>query len=433
MSKFLSVVAVALTGAAFAVPSVEIVGTPTQDENGDLVVSYKLTDAPAIVTFDVETNGVTIGDANVYRRCPPSGEVSRLVKTDGTYVVKWNVDSAWPTHPSGVSLRGVVLAWDPSDPPDYLVADLMNEKDVRYYTSENALPGGLMENEAYRMSKLVMRRIHSRGVTWKMGTSAAYHNVTMNADYYLGVFPITQGQWYAFRGLASHVHEGYACRFINEGCWAKRIADNLHYNFARVNIENSSDDPATYYPAAPGENSYLGRLRRKTGVDFDLPGEAQWEFACRCGIPDMDVWSGLWNDGTTTIPGRCKDNGGLIDGSGAVPSDCGPDQGCPVAGMYNPSRWGIYDMHGGVMEFCLDWYQADISALTEGQVNADGSHFADGTGSPDTRVTRGGCWFYAASSAGTTVRSYSTPNDGGNVYGGGGRGFRVACPVPAEK
>ena len=40
---------------------------------------------------------------------------------------------------------------------------------VRYYVSEAALPGGLLANADYRLTKLVMRRVHATGVEWRMG------------------------------------------------------------------------------------------------------------------------------------------------------------------------------------------------------------------------------------------------------------------------
>lgn len=407
---------------ATAVPEVTNV-TMSQDIGRLVTVTYHLAGAPAIVTMDVVTNGVSIGDENVYRLSPPSGAVSKLIAEDGDYTITWKADRAWPDHKiTDKSAQVVVTAWDPAVPPDYMVVDLLVNSNVTYYTSAKALPGGLLDVDDYRTTKMVMRRIHAADVEWTMGSVAAdgrqnnetAHRVCMADDYYMAVFPITQGQYCS----ALSVQRGSTFGFSNEGYWQKRIGDGLHYSGVR----------GAKYPAEPADGTLIKTIRNKAGVCVDLPGEAQWEFACRAGHDDT-----CWGDGTPlagtsnaanadTLPGRFAGNN--VDFASGEQSTVDDKSGTPIAGSYNGNSWGIYDMHGGVEEFCLDVYQADITANSTGAVV---------TGEGTTVVTRGGAWYRSWSWARAAYRASSGWNDGGSFGWGGIRGIRLAASIPAER
>ena len=94
--------------------------------------------------------------------------------------------------------------------------------------------------------------------------------------------------------------------------------------------------------------------------------------------------------------------------------------GTAVVGSYAPNSWGLYDMHGNVWEWCLDWYAADIAGLG-GAVN-----MAAGT----SRVQRGGSWNNDAGNCRAARRNDNAPANRNNDIG-----FRLALPArpPASR
>lgn len=150
------------------------------------------------------------------------------------------------------------------------------------------------------------------------------------------------------------------------------------------------------------DNSALAMLRATSGVDFDLPTEAQWECACRAGIGTA------YNNGTDsklsnmTVVGWCSSNS---------------DNKTHAVGQKAPNRWGLYDMHGNVYEFCLDKWDAAYST-TEPKIDPLGPT----TGS--ARSARGGSWGRPCEKCRSAWRDAWAPGDSYNTVG-----FRVMAPI----
>ena len=431
------VAAVALASAgALATPLVQtVVGTPLGSHR--VKFSYSV-DAAAVMTVLFETNvaeGVwapcdmkalfgsaaspsVSGDMN----CPvDAGPHEFKLELNGGIAAGVDADAKF---------RARVTAHALDDKPNYMAVELSAGENglwrVRYYDSEAELPGGVMDT-AYRTTTMLFKKVYASGVTFTMGSFAeeqrsaneASHRVTMDHNYYLAVFPMTQKQCSLMYGSE------WKSNFPTDG--DMRIRDRIYCETYQPYARGAS-----YYPDAPTDDSLLGKLRAMTGgtIDFDLPGEAQWEFACRAGTREVE-----WNDGSAilavdyrdyatdaNLPGRYKNN--QKDTTTEFNTDCDTDSGTPIAGTYPPNKWGFYDMHGGVEERCLDWSQDDISALN-GAINCNGLMRLDGTAdAKPTQVVRGGAWSMTAQLCRTASRRYIAPgytDDHQEV------GMRVAC------
>ena len=408
-------------------PVVSVTGMTQDADTRAVTISYTLANAPAVVTLDIQTNAVvngvetwaSIGGANI-QNFDPDSVVFKKVAADGDYTIVWHPDRSWPDNiVANGGARAVVTAWAMDDTPDYMVVPLLASYggETEYYPDETYLPQGILGNVRYRTSMLVMRRIHARNVPWTMGTvmepgrnaSKEFpHTAMLTNDYYIGVFPITQTQW----SLVG-ANYPYGNTFTNEGARAMRPMNHISRGNCRY---NSNGD----WPNPPGGSTFLGKLRSLTKLDFDLPTEGEWEFACRAGGAIHD---GCWNDGSGILVttdaedanlnrlGRNKYNGGLNNSDVLVDED----GATAIVGSYAPNAWGLYDMHGNVWEWCLDWHSTDISAY-------GGLICTNCTLSSTEFSLRGGCGATPLFNNRVSGRSSSASNTSNPWYG-----VRVVC------
>lgn len=433
-----------------AIPEVTNVSVSQPNGSGRTEITYSLVNGPAVVTMDIETNGpsgwVSIGLENVYGTMKAvSGDVNKIV-SGTTGRIRWAAHKTWADRTiADGGLRAVLTAWPTDDTPDYMVVDLNAGSDsadrIRYYVSANALPGGgLLGNVAYRTTHLVLKKVVAKGVPWTMGQVNEFvsggdaakekaHEVTLDHNYYMAVFPLTQRQGILITGDAN-----LRCSFPIDG--DMRILDRINFR--------TGDDSGNYargvgYPADPADNSILGKLRTRTAnaVDFDLPSEAQWEYAAKAGcgegywgrrdMPiDLASTNGFNYAVDPNLPGRyvytqatpwvrITSGGDTLADWLANRDHLDPSNGIPIAGSYAPNNWGFYDLFGSVREWCQDLFQDDITGLN-GAINVNGA--------VDYRVLRGGCWFSTASECRPSCR-YS----GQETYPGActEAGVRICC------
>ena len=389
--------------------------TMTQASFGrQVTITYELNNAPngAVVTLDVETNATgnvwaSIGGEAV---CNAQGAVWRKVTSadadgSGKYTITWRPDLSWEGHKIALAdggARAVVTAWALDNTPDYMVVDISafaQPNTQKYYPAADFLPGGILGMDEYRTTKIVMRKIMAKDVEWTMGATdlepkvdsrEKTHSVMLTNNYYIGVFEVTQDQW-------ARVQTANATP-SNYKTYAMRPVENVSFIMARNAAENytadaSSPTTADDWPNPPNGNSFLGKLRTLTQIDFDLPSEAQWEFAARAGHGSCK-----WSDGSDfQLDSEYVDPNLARLARYNVANDSSVSLKTAEVGSYEPNSWGLYDVHGNVWEWTLDWYGGNISSLN-GAVNTTPQS------GKKWRIMRGGSWNEAGRHARPAMR-----------------------------
>ena len=286
----------------------------------------------------------------------------------------------------------------------YLVIDLSGGKDAASYPVSylGAEPQGGWTDE-YKTTKLVLRRIQP-GAFSMCGS----YNVTISKPFYIGVFEVTQRQYELVMGSKPSY-------FSNVSYYATRPVEKVSYNM----IRGSSSGAGWPSSSAVDSTSFIGKIRAKTGIDeFDLPTEAQWEYACRAGTATH------YNNGknyTNSSQDPAMDEVGRYwyNGGSGYSSSCTAVNGTAAVGSYLPNAWGLYDMHGNVCEWCRDWYGSLSSGVSDPVGSSSGSY----------RVLRGGGWNFSANYCASSNRNGNDPSDSSSYYG---YGFRLVRTLPNQ-
>ena len=209
-----------------------------------------------------------------------------------------------------------------------------------------------------------------------LGDESVIRRVTVS-DFYIGQFEVTQSQWEAVMGSSVSQQRNKA----NSSWPLLGIGPNY----------------PMYYVSWEDAMEFCRILSRKTGKNYSLPTEAEWEYAAR---------GGQKSNHTKYSGSHLVDNAAWCFGNSSGSTH-------PV-GTKSPNELDIYDMSGNVWEWCYNWYSYSYNG---GETN---NPFGPGSGSD--RVLRGGAWDYFVTYCRVSSRSYGSPGRRDC-----GSGFRVVC------
>jgi formylglycine-generating enzyme required for sulfatase activity len=175
--------------------------------------------------------------------------------------------------------------------------------------------------------------------TFLMGDeeSSSRHRVTITKPFYMQTTEVTQGQWKKIMGDNPSIFKN-----CGESC----PVENISWLMAQAFIRK------------------INQIERTD--KYRLPSEAEWEYACRAG--------------TTT---KYSFGNGIDELSDYAWYNKNSDNRTHPAAQKKPNAWGLYDMHGNVWEWCMDWQNDNPSnAATDSRTTSYAQH----------RVMRGGSW-----------------------------------------
>jgi formylglycine-generating enzyme required for sulfatase activity len=155
--------------------------------------------------------------------------------------------------------------------------------------------------------------------------------------------------------------------------------------------------------------AFCQRLRLRTGKNYTLPSEAQWEYACRAGTTTAFHFGGTISTELANYDGR------KAYGAGPVGEYRG--QTTDVA-SFPANPWGLHDMHGNVWEWCADHWHANY----EGAPKDGRAWLDDKADEGQGRLLRGGFWGFHPWDCRSAFRNRALPV-GRLIY----CGFRVCC------
>ena len=334
---FLSVLAFAL--AASAVPTVTI--TRAQQRfpwNGLVDIDYTVSGLEGDVadyTLGVSVKATVKGVETTYAASNfLDWAACDLPVAEGAHRITWIASADGATFASDSVKVSAALTYDPisSEEADYIIVDVSGGALATTYPARfvrgAAIDTRTFCKDTYRLTRVVLKKVCA-GSFWmgpgNVSSGSNRHYVTLTKDFFLGIFPVTQGQFLNVTGT-NPTNAG----FTGSRTWT--VFCNLQQGLLDSNSFASLLNARVRYHGLP------------VGA-FTLPTESQWEYACRAGTQTAYYWG---SDKTTAAEAakymftkECKgaDNKVLLS-----------------VGSKLPNAWGFFDMLGSALEYCRDLY-----------------------------------------------------------------------------
>ena len=436
---FAAVAAVVLAATPLAGRSMTIEVSKVQQRypwNGLVDIDYTITRNQGEQELDLAKHSIRITVVNC-AETPAVTNVAHVFRqgalpvSDGTHRVTWDANA------EGVNFKSQdvkVFAEVVHYAEKYMIIDVSGGPNTNCYPVtylHGAPEGGFSTDDEYKGNKIALRLIPPgvfvmgspttepgrTGSGYDSSAREVQHAVAITKPFYIGVFQITQGHYLNVMGGTN------PSQYKDDD---RRPVECVSYNKIRgtaaPNDNHKYDWP--HNQDVDMQNSFMGKLRAKCkewdGADytkdvaglFDLPTEAQWEYACRAGTTTpLNNGVACANDSELEAQlkklGRYNNNGGNSFQHAVV-------------GTYDaPNDWGLYDMHGNIWEWCLDWYREDVQNIENPSLDPVGA--ADGVG----RVVKGGSWSNDPRSCRSAYRVNVAPATA-DIY----RGFRLSRTLP---
>ena len=190
------------------------------------------------------------------------------------------------------------------------------------------------------------------------------HRVRITRPFYLGTFEVTQGEYTLVMGSnPSYYSSGGEHDKKGVGDFTGRHPVNAISWLGAVAFCNKLSQLEQLEPCYLIDGATVTAVK---GHGYRLPTEAEWEYACRSGS------EGMYSFADST---RLSDYAWYK-------ANC---EGLQPVGEKLPNGYGLYDVHGSLLEWCADWWAEDYYANSP----------VDDPPGPDTgeaRVLRGGSW-----------------------------------------
>ena len=236
------------------------------------------------------------------------------------------------------------------------------------------------------------------------------------SEFLIGQTPITQAQWREVASWQQRQGERWDRELELEPSFfqPRRNPKARSFGPGRFSLgqdETNSDQRPVERVSWLDAMEFCNRLSQRTGRHYTLPSEAQWEYACRAGTTTPFAFGATLSaelanyDATSTST--------YADG----PKGEYRKQTTPV-GLFPANAWGLHDMHGNVLEWCLDqWHNSYEGAPSDGS-----AWLTPSASEGEERLLRGGSWGDDPGGCRSAVRDRARPVGAPGVVG-----FRVVC------